>query len=174
MESSPNSSVDSPIPRTAGPGSIRLTRELHDADWRHLRAAFIPEVTAARHTALLTSLRANHVDFAALIACDDFNLPVGLCEISIRREYVNGCLSSPVLYLEGLYVDPTRQRQGYARRLCQTAMDWGRTHGCKEFASDVDLDNTTSLAVHAALGFRETGRVVFFCRSLVLNDKEHR
>jgi aminoglycoside 6'-N-acetyltransferase I len=33
----------------------------------------------------------------------------------LRRDYVNGCSSSPVGFLEGLYVHPTFRRRGFKR-----------------------------------------------------------
>jgi aminoglycoside 6'-N-acetyltransferase I len=40
--------------------------------------------------------------------------------------------------------------------------DWGRAQGCSEFASDAELENVDSHAMHRALGFVETERVVYF------------
>jgi aminoglycoside 6'-N-acetyltransferase I len=41
-----------------------------------------------------------------------------------------------------------------------------RDQGCREFASDALLDNSGSLAAHAACGFEETERVVYFRKRL--------
>jgi aminoglycoside 6'-N-acetyltransferase I len=38
--------------------------------------------------------------------------------------------------------------------------------GCSEFASDTLLDNVESHKFHAALGFQETERVVYFRKIL--------
>jgi len=53
-----------------------------------------------------------------------------------------------------------------ARALLGVVTDWARAHGCIELASDALLENTASHAMHAALGFEETERVVFFCKPL--------
>ena len=43
-----------------------------------------------------------------------------------------------------------------------TIVAWAQAQGCDELASDALLDNETSQAMHRALGFEETERVVFF------------
>ena len=40
-------------------------------------------------------------------------------------DYVNGCTTSPVGFLEGLYVAAAARRQGVARALCDAAEDLG-------------------------------------------------
>ena len=45
-------------------------------------------------------------------------------------------------------------------------LDWVRSVGCSELASDALLENETCHAVHRALGFQETERVAFFRRAL--------
>ncbi len=91
---------------------------------------------------------------------------VGFAEAAIRHDYVNGCDTSPVAFLEGLFVDPEYRNRGAARALVAAVADWGRAQGCSEFASDAEIDNVDSLAMHRALGFDETERVVYFRRDL--------
>lgn len=91
---------------------------------------------------------------------------IGFAEAAIRQDYVNGCDSSPVLFLEGLFVDPGHRRRGVAAALVAAVADWGRALGCSEFASDAEIDNLDSHAMHLALGFAETERVVYFRREL--------
>ena len=91
---------------------------------------------------------------------------IGFAEAAVRQDYVNGCDGSPVLFLGGLFVDPGHRRRGVARALIAAVADWGRARGCSEFASDAELDNTDSHAMHRALGFVETERVVYFRREL--------
>jgi aminoglycoside 6'-N-acetyltransferase I len=86
----------------------------------------------------------------------------GFAEASIRSDYVDGCETSPVVFLEGVYVEESERRRGFARALCAAVAAWGRDRGCTEFASNALLDNTASHAMHRALGFEETERVVFF------------
>ena len=87
---------------------------------------------------------------------------VGFAEASIRRDYVNGAGTSPVGFLEGLYVDPVWRRSGVGRALVEAVEQWTRQQGCSELASDALIDNTASHAAHVAYGFEETERVVYF------------
>jgi len=80
--------------------------------------------------------------------------------------HVNGAQSSPVGFLEGLYVVPHARRNGVARALVAEIARWARDCGCSEMASDAALANAASHAVHRALGFAETERVVFFRKAI--------
>jgi len=44
----------------------------------------------------------------------------GLAEAAIRTDYVNGTVSTPVAFLEGLYVRPEARRRGAAAELVAT------------------------------------------------------
>lgn len=105
-------------------------------------------------------------DRAAFLAFDEAGAAIGFAEASLRRDYVEGCETSPVAYLEGIYVRPEAREAGVGRALADAAGDWGRAKGCTEFASDALLENVDSHAFHAAIGFAETGRVVYFRKGL--------
>jgi aminoglycoside 6'-N-acetyltransferase I len=79
---------------------------------------------------------------------------------------VNGCDTSPVAFLEGIYVRPNWRRRGIARRLCEAVEDWAGAMGCLELASDALLENNASHQMHTELGFEETERVVFYRKPL--------
>lgn len=84
---------------------------------------------------------------------------VGFAEVRLR-EYAEGCLSSPVGYLEGIFVRAGHRAAGVGRALVEAAEAWARTKGCSEMASDREWDNEASGAFHAALGFTEVDRIV--------------
>ena len=71
-----------------------------------------------------------------------------------------------MLVLEGIYVHSGWRRLGVARELCRAIEAWGYSHDCLEFTSDTSLGNPEAQLLHRALGFTETGRVVFY-RKLV-------
>jgi aminoglycoside 6'-N-acetyltransferase I len=102
--------------------------------------------------------------FAAFVAHD--GNPVGFAEAAIRSDYVNGTMWSPVAFLEGLYVLPAARRKGVAGELVAAVAGWARELGYRELASDARLENEASHAMHRALGFEETERVVYFRRLL--------
>lgn len=135
--------------------------------WLALRAALWPTGSVAGHAAEIEAIRTGQTGTVAfLFFAPDTAEAVGFAEASLRHDYVNGCETSPVGFLEGIHVDPAHRGQGIARRLAQAAEDWARAKGCAEFASDAALDNTASHAMHAALGFEETERVVCFRKRL--------
>ena len=69
------------------------------------------------------------------------NQCVGLALCSLRHDYVEGCKSSPVGYLEGIVVDAQFRKHGIARALCAECEQWAKDKGCKEFASDCEITN---------------------------------
>jgi aminoglycoside 6'-N-acetyltransferase I len=105
-------------------------------------------------------------DAVAFLAKDEKGETIGFAEADLRRDYVNGCTTSPVGFLEGIYVKDLYRRRGAARALTQAVETWTRTQGCSELASDAWLDNATSHRMHGALGFEETERVVYFRKIL--------
>jgi aminoglycoside 6'-N-acetyltransferase I len=133
-------------------------------EWVRLRHALWSDGVESLD-AQLTQLRHAGVPYIGFLACDEHGHAVAFAEASLRP-YVNGCKTSPVAFLEGLYVEPTFRRQGLARALVAMAGEWGRAAGCAEFASDIHADNDLSHATHLALGFAETERVIYFRKSL--------
>lgn len=89
----------------------------------------------------------------------------GFVEVGLR-EWADGCDSSPVGYLEGLWVDEDLRGRGFARPLVEAAEAWARERGCTEMASDAALDNARSISVHGALGYEEVVRAVLFRKDL--------
>ena len=93
-------------------------------------------------------------------------VPAGFAECSLRHDYVEGTVSSPVGYLEGICVRETARRRGIARMLLSACEDWAREKGCTEFASDCELTNIESQGFHRAVGFTEANRLVAYVRKL--------
>jgi len=76
------------------------------------------------------------------------------------------CETSPVAFVEGIYVTPDARGRGVARALIAGVTQWAKDQGVTELASDALLDNEASHAMHKALGFCETERVVYFRKGL--------
>jgi aminoglycoside 6'-N-acetyltransferase I len=134
-------------------------------DWLRMRHALWLDTTLKEHREEIEELLANTDNCAQFMAYSS-NQALGFAEASIRHEYVNGTNSSPVAYLEGVYVEPSARQLGVGAALIEAVAAWGASQGCLELASDVPLDNLVSQNVHLALGFVATERVVFFVRSL--------
>ena len=91
---------------------------------------------------------------------------VGFAQVGLRRDYVEGCESSPVGYLEGIYITEDFRNKGFARELLKSAEVCAKEKGCKEFASDCELKNTESLAFHLSVGFKEQNRIICFKKNI--------
>jgi len=151
---------------SSAPGGLRLVppRGAGDPAWRALRAQLWPEESPEEHLrGMADALARRHYVRLALTAD---GAAAGFVEASQRVDYVNGTSSSPVAFLEGLYVAPGSRGQGLARALVESVRLWAEREGCRELASDCLADNSSAHAVHRALGFEETERVVYFRRTV--------
>ena len=90
----------------------------------------------------------------------------GFAQVGLRHDYVEGTESSPVGYLEGIYVAEKFRGRGYARLLLTACEIWAKEKGCREFASDCELDNTQSLNFHLKTGFAEANRIICFTKTI--------
>lgn len=136
-------------------------------DWAAMRAELWPDGSVDEHRREITALLGSgSTEFAAFVASDQEGCAVGFTEAALRHDYVNGCDTSPVAFLEGIYVSPRSRGTGVGKRLALAVQLWAREHGCAELASDALIDNHASHAFHAAIGFAETERVVYFKQAL--------
>ena len=90
----------------------------------------------------------------------------GFAQCQLRHDYVEGTETSPVGYLEGIYVREHYRQKRVAGRLLKACENWARERGCTEFASDCELTNTDSQRFHEALGFDEANRIVAYVKKL--------
>lgn len=91
---------------------------------------------------------------------------VGFAQCGLRHDYVEGTDSSPVGYLEGVFVKEEYRRRGLAGNLLAACQKWAAEQGCAEFASDCELTNEESLKFHLAMGFEEANRIICFTKKL--------
>lgn len=103
---------------------------------------------------------------AAFFLAEQDGAAVGFAQCQLRYDYVEGTESSPVGYLEGIFVEEDFRSRGVAKALLSACESWARAMGCGEFASDCELTNDTSLAFHLALGFEEANRIICFTKRL--------
>jgi len=90
---------------------------------------------------------------------------VGFAEVGLRV-YAEKCLSSPVGYLEGIFVVRGHRRSGVGGALVRAGEEWARGCGCTEMASDRQLENEPSGAFHESIGYQEAERIVCYRKSL--------
>jgi aminoglycoside 6'-N-acetyltransferase I len=145
---------------------IERCASVEQPGWLALRKALWPHGTREQHLSEMSSFLASAERYAQFVAYASSGEAAGLVEASVRTDYVNGAESSPVAFVEGIYVVPQARRKGIAAALVAAVTQWALDRGCHELASDALLDNHASHVVHRALGFQETERVVFFRRLL--------
>lgn len=104
-------------------------------------------------------------DAAFFLACED-GIAVGFAQCQLRRDYVEGTESSPVGYLEGIYVAEHCRGRGIAKSLLNQCEAWAIKCGCTEFASDCEIDNEMSYQFHLHMGFMEANRIICFAKKL--------
>jgi aminoglycoside 6'-N-acetyltransferase I len=144
---------------------IRTITERDRPAWARLRDALWPG-SPADHDAETRRYFEMSAPTMVVFVAEAADRLVGFLELDFRK-YAPGCRSSPVPFLEGWYVEPARQRQGIGRALVAAAEAYARAAGHVEIASDTEVENTASIAAHAALGFEEAERVVSFRKALV-------
>ena len=91
---------------------------------------------------------------------------IAFISLSLRDEYVEGTKSTPVGYIEGIYVKPEHRSKGIAKELIEFAKKFSRENGCSELASDCILENEASRKFHNKIGFKEANTIVHFTMEL--------
>jgi aminoglycoside 6'-N-acetyltransferase I len=145
--------------------TVRRAKREDTAHWVKLRACLWPNTPPSDHEADGEAIWEKYLEAAVFLAFDDRGEAQAFAEVFLRG-FANGCDTSPVAFLEGIWVNPTARGKGVGRRLVEACAAWGRELGCREFGSDALLDNKVSHRAHEAWGFQETERVVYFKMNL--------
>jgi len=132
--------------------------------WHCMRTALFPDMSNDDHEREIAHVLSDSANAQCFVALVD-DKPVGFLEVRIR-EWVEGCASQNVGYLEAIYVDEFFRRSGVAKALIRAAEHWSRDHGAQEVASDADVDNEEGLALHHQMQYEEMGRSVLFTKKL--------
>ncbi|SFF38904.1 aminoglycoside 6'-N-acetyltransferase I [Fontimonas thermophila] len=140
-----------------------VTPELF-AQWKRLRDSLYSGLDDAEHEREMNAI-ARASDQICFVAVADGDQVLGFIELSLRSS-VDGCASSPVGYVEGLFVIPKWRRQGIGKALLARAMDWFREAGCTEMAADAEIDDIATQRYWTCVGFEEIWRIVQFRRAL--------
>ena len=146
--------------------SVRIGTRADFPGWLTMRQALWPEASDERHRKEMAMILAAPEEMVPLLYEDASGRLLGFAEAALRK-YADGCLSSPVGYLEGWYVVDDARRQGVGGALMRAAEDWVRGKGCTEMASDTEIENRLSRTAHGRLGYEEVGEAVCFRKSLV-------
>ena len=143
---------------------IQEVDKKHFPEWCQMRDGLFTGLDDNFHQQEM-SLIFDAKDRTCFMAYNNNNEPIGFIELSLRN-LVDGCLSSPVGYIEGIYLQPKYRNAGMGRQLVNWAETWFKKKGCVEMATDAELDNLDSQKFHEGIGFQETYRIVQYKKSL--------
>lgn len=90
---------------------------------------------------------------------------IGFAEIG-KRPYADGCDTSPVAFLEGWFVSPDARGAGVGVKLVHAAVEWAKSQGLRELASDSLLGNNLAYRAHLSAGFQEVERSIKYHLSI--------
>ncbi len=91
---------------------------------------------------------------------------IGFINVSIRHDYVEGSNSSPVGYIEAIFIKPDYRKHGVARRLVDLGEKWVLQKGCTQMGSDTWASNEHSRKFHLGLGFKEEDTLVHYIKDI--------
>jgi len=153
---------------TVGDVQIRAARRSDGEALARLRHALWPDGSYEEHLADARKMfdgvasALPLVDFVALL----HGKLVGFLEAGMRS-HANDCdPTMPIGFIEGWFVEENVRRRGIGRALVRTAENWARKQGCKEMASDAQVDNALSQLAHEKLGYTVADRCTDFRKSL--------
>ena len=145
--------------------AIRTVTPDDRACWSEMRTALWPD-TDDQHLAEIDAFFTGHaIDVATVLMAEAGGETVGFLELNVRN-FAEGSRQDRVPYVEAWYVRPAFQGRGHGKRLMAAAERWAMANGFSELASDTEIDNEQSIAMHRSLGFAEVDRVVCFLKKL--------
>lgn len=157
------------IGRMSAP-AVRMPEQDDQAEWLRLRQSLWPECDPDQHLVEIDTLLADADRAAVFVAAAAPGRLAGFVELALRP-WAEGCDSTPVAYVEGLFVAPEQRGRGIGRALLLAAEAWAVERGCREIASDARLDNQPSRALHAQLGYEESEVLVHLRKHLQLEEE---
>jgi|WetSurMetagenome_2_1015567.scaffolds.fasta_scaffold107583_3 aminoglycoside 6'-N-acetyltransferase I len=141
---------------------IRLVAINDFDEWLRMRKLLYPEYSQEE---LLSEIKkifhektiVGELDYAVFVYEKDKETLGGFIETSIRQN-VSTCKSSPVGYIESLYVDFDIRRKRIARALVSESEKWIIERKCSEFAVDTNPNRKGSIDFYLSCGFAEVER----------------
>lgn len=140
--------------------NVRRYEAADRREYQRMREALWPDCSDAENDSWFA-----REDAATFVAVRPDGSLCGFVEVGVRS-IADGCVTTPVGYIEGWYVDSDVRTRGIGRALLAAAEDWARARGYSEMASDANLDNDVSHTAHGRCGYEEVGRVVQFRKAL--------
>ena len=143
---------------------VRQAASRDEAAWLDLTMRLWPDATSAElkedfHRVFFS-------EEEAIFLCEEKGQLLGMIILALRHEYVEGTHTTPVGYIEGIFVREEYRCRKVGQCLVEKAEQWSKWRGCREIASDTELSNQNSQQFHQAIGFEEANRIVCYRKSL--------
>ncbi len=145
--------------------SCRPAKKTDYKNWLKLTRQLWPDVKPADFPVLFSTILKSPRQ-ASLLCFSFVGQAIAFANISLRVDYVEGSDSSPVGYLEGIFVEREYRQQGIARLLVNEAEKWAYKKGAREMGSDTEAHNKSSQQFHQAIGYKKAGTIVHFIKKL--------
>jgi aminoglycoside 6'-N-acetyltransferase I len=133
--------------------------------WLRLRSALWPREPIEEHQRDMTDILSDEDFNAVFVSLDGRGGLTGFVEVTLRMQ-AEGCRTSPVGYIEGWFVVPRARRKGIGRALVNRAEAWAASQGCREMASDAEVENDLGRAAHRGAGYAEIERLAHYRKEL--------
>ena len=145
---------------------IRTAKQIDRKAWAEMRSQLWPDSTDGHIGEIEEYFSGKSIDIVeAFVIEEEGGALVGFIELNIRN-FAEGSRSPKLPYVEAWFVRADYRGKGYGQSLMRQAEKWARERGYKELASDTEIENTKSIAIHKKLGFAETDRIVCFLKKL--------
>ncbi|MES9923845.1 MAG: aminoglycoside 6'-N-acetyltransferase [Candidatus Thiodiazotropha endolucinida] len=145
-----------------------MIREIKKRDlkqWSKMRTSLWPNTQDNHLSEINEYFRGESIDIDQVYVAVLDEQAVGFIELNMRN-FAEGSRHSLVPYVEAWYVELEHRGMGCGKALMRQAEEWALAQDCTELASDTEITNHRSIAMHRHLGFEETERIVCFLKKL--------
>jgi aminoglycoside 6'-N-acetyltransferase I len=132
--------------------------------WKAMRSDLFSGLELSFHTREIKQILASRDRTCLFVIAPNGNT-AGFLEVSLRN-LVDGCMGGPVGYIEAIYLVPEFRGLGLGGVLIEALGQWFASKGCRDMATDTEIDNEDAQEFWSELGFEETWRVVQYRKPL--------
>ena len=152
--------------RRTQPIQIREAKEEDLGEWARMRVELWPDSVQTHIEEIRLYFSGASIDIVQAFVLENARGSLcGFMELNIRN-FAEGSRSPKLPYVEAWFVDKDYRGRGHGKRLMSVAEKWAVDQGYSALASDTEVDNEGSIAIHKTLGFKETERIVCFLKKL--------
>lgn len=135
----------------------------HEVDYKRLVKLLWNDITEKDLNDIMTE---HYVNKTKIFIYVNEGNAIGFINLSIRNDYVEGCQSNGVGYIEGIYVCEPFRRNKIAYQLVEEGMRFFKKIGLTEIGSDTEVENVMSQIFHKSIGFKEVSTIKHYIMKL--------